>query len=937
MSLYSAEDILLWLHHAQAEFLAALAEGDDALAQFQAQWDRVRACVDCDPTLPSSTLALSHAVGISIAQIAEVMLDQEATTHTIEDELTKDLLAGLECHDASSELADEQSGAEHSSTPLPPYIEPCYRWLVNHLDNPYPTKPMKEQLLDQARQRTSPDVAQHLSVGDIDDWFIAARARMGWGDIRRRLFGGSRSLMLQSTRLMWGTEETPRDFTDGCITKRKVSQPKREEVQPHLRSSHDVVAFEVKPKASSACEEPLHPHSHTTLQPDVELALAHLEVTAKEMYGLEPTELVDALNSSAVDRQIATQDLVAFRAALKAATVAKQRQSRREQRRAQKDRSDAQRREEERKCYPSPEPPSADELSCSESDEDVDDFYAADDASDDEDEDDEDLDARPSDLMAQMCPQLVSTSFSEDGSATEDEDSDSDDTDESTDDEDGDSDSDSENDTDSEEEDEEEEEEVPMKIAGAKRGRNDDEEVSPLAKKPRVFSPPVRRRPQAIRVPLPSPAPSSRGSTPTSPVSPTPKARRPAQATSLLAAHPMKKREKLQEELRKAGLAPPSAPVLMGPDGVPLGTVRPRSSPNVASPPSVSVSLPLPSRNVPSGGIKVTGDPTPWVNWDLEAHIQPPSEHNVAANSSADSVDAALSPGRTRSLSRSPSISSISSACSSSSSGSDTDSLFSVKSDATDVTEPDEATTADETTLQSRSASSSRDTTPHKKRTPPPSSNAIPATIDPRFDPALWSKYDLSPPAEGRLHPSDGRRPSTFVPTKLDVRVANLAQNPARRWSASKRSPARVIHAAAPIVSYHHAMGSIASPTQVAFGEGQLTSVLATGQKAGNARRRTTPVQRRVTPKAQEPSEPSSLADGILSSGLADVCRDAPKPAKAPKNDRRYFERRERRLSKSSPVDSAETVRARLAEIEQQAARLEAERQTLQRLASVGG
>ncbi|KAI5898045.1 mating-type protein A-alpha Z4 [Schizophyllum commune H4-8] len=930
MSLYSAEDILEWLHHAQAEFLTALAEGDDALAQFQAQWDRVRACVDCDPTLPSSTLALSHAVGISIAQIAEVMLDQEATNHTIEDELTKDLLAGLERHDASSALADEKTGAELSATPLPPYIEPCYRWLVNHLDNPYPTKAIKEELLDQARQRTSPDVAQHLALGDIDNWFIAARARMGWGDIRRRLFGGSRSLMLQSTRLMWGTEETSRDFTDGCIAKRKGAQPKREEVQPHLRSSHDVVAFKIPPKASPACEEPLHPQSFAALQPDVEFALAHLEVNAKEMYGLEPTELADSLNSSAVDRQFATQDLVAFRAALEAATAAKQRQARREQRRAQKDRMDAQRRAEDRKCYPSPEPLSADELSGTESDEDLDDFYASDDASDDEDDDGEDLDTRPSDLMAQMCPQLVATAFSKDGSATEDEDSNSDDTDESTDDED--EDSDSENDSDSEDEEEEdEEEEEPVKIAGAKRGRNDDEEVSPLAKKPRIFSPPVRPRPQAIRVSLPSPAPSSRGSTPTSPVSPSPKAKRPAQATSLLASHPMKKREKLQEELRKAGLAPPSAPVLMGPDGVPLGTVRSRSSPSVSSPPSVSVSLPLPSRGVPSGGIKVTGDPTPWVNWDLEAHTQAPRDLTAATKSSAGcSVDAVPLPGKSRSLTRSPSISSISSACSTSSSGSDTDSLFSVTSDATDITEPDEATTADETTTQSTSASSSRDTTSQQKRMPP-------LSIDPRFDPALWSKYDLSPPADGRLHPSDGLRPSAFVPTKLDVRVANLAQNPARHWSASKRSPTRASHAAAPIVSYHHATGSIASPAQVAFGEGQLTSVLATGQKAGNARRRTTPVQRRVTPKAQETSEPSSLVDGILSSGLADVCREAPKPAKAPKNDRRYLERRERRLSKSSPVDSADTVRTRLAEIEQEAARLEAERQSLQRLASVGG
>ncbi|KAL1740593.1 mating-type protein A-alpha Z4 [Schizophyllum fasciatum] len=978
MSFYCEEDILQWLSHAQAELLVALSHGDEALNQFQAQWDRVRASVDSDPSLQTSTLALSHTVGISIAHIVEVMLEQESSTHTIEEELTKDLLAGLERRqlpqpsDAAKDLEPRcvniqllscpiVTHGSRSSSPLPPYIEPCYKWLVNHLENPYPTKSTKEQLLQQTRLSMRSEAADSITLAEIEEWFLAARARIGWGDVRRRIFDGSRALMLQATRHMWGDHQDSSKFMAGCVSSRKAgatsllaSRNNHQNIQADLRSAYDVVAFKVEYTNDSSVtrEESLHPSPAPALRPDVELALAGLEVNAREMYGLEPTELADSLETSGVDR---VSDVTTVKTALAAASAERQRQARREQRQAKKAKTEARQRAEDRKCYPSPEPPSADELSSSASDEDLDGFNASD------SEDEEDFDGPPSELMAQMYPQLVPTAsigsdlFARRSSElwrehfADDEDSDDDSSSESSD---GDSEG-SGSGSDDDSDDEEVYEEQPEQLAGTKRSRDVDDDGHVL-KKPRLLSPPVPRRPRAICTYLPSPTPSSRGSSPSSPVSPLSCSMETAHGSGRVnspTARPKQistavcKSLSMREELRRAGLSLPFTPILMGSDGVPLGTVRskrPRPSTTSAS---VSVQPSACRARVASqSGIKVNGDPTPWVNWNLDAltpedtvvYSSPPQCSSISSN--VPSTDHRVDNPAVPSLSRSASVSFMSSACSSSES-SDTASLFSNASDGTDATDPDEPVFSDE----ARPASVDSSHSPSWRESSP---DLPPAGTDVLFDPYVWSQYDLSPPSDGEFHSSSGDHgASAFVPTKFDIQPAKLAPLPIRRRDASMRPPSRlVLSTAEPVVSYQQAVGTITSPRLSSFGQGQLTGALAVGEKAGNSRRKT-PVKRRRPPspsaKARQAAPPSALAEDILSSGLLDDISKASlsgfqrvTKAKSTTLDDRSSKSTTNALPRERAVD---LLRARLLEIEQQAARLEAERRALEQIASTAG
>lgn len=64
----------------------------------------------------------------------------------------------------------------------PPYIELAYKWLLNNLHNPYPTKGVKDSLSSKAGCNRS----------SIDAWFIDVRKRIGWNCLRKQQFSNKR-------------------------------------------------------------------------------------------------------------------------------------------------------------------------------------------------------------------------------------------------------------------------------------------------------------------------------------------------------------------------------------------------------------------------------------------------------------------------------------------------------------------------------------------------------------------------------------------------------------------------------------------------------------------------------------------------------------------------------------------------------------------------
>lgn len=891
------------------------------------------------------------------------MISQDEENRTIEgiflDELAHEFLA-TETH------ADKDA----SVLPVLPYIGSCYTWLLNNLHNPYPSRIIKERLLRAAlgdAQRTkasgflspppspkrsiTPLPSDTVTLDDIDNWFIAARARIGWSELRDAKFDGSRSLMLQAARLMWCSQEE-RDFMTGCVSQREANdrRVKTEEVMPHLRSPYESVSHDFVPVAPTT--EPTFMQSGTALAPDVELAFTVLEETAKELYAhrMDPTELVGTLKSSATDRRQVDQPTLAdvdqlgstsFKAALAEAVAAKRRDARRDQRRVKKIKTEVQRRAAERRCYPSPEPSSAED-SQSSSEDDID--------GSDAEESDVDEDGLPSELLSPFTS-LFPPSTTTESLLTDDEGNDSEASDESeSEDEEGEdetedefSDEDDSDDSDGDEEDWE----PPAPLAGSKRQREDIADEVPAEKKQRTWVPYMQ---------LPSPAPESRSCSPCSPVRPT-REGSPPETTFIPAVHaswsarfgthstPKKKSSRRADVVR---LTPPPAPVHLGADGVPLGTVRGRiQRPHHAGQSYVHLHLPFTQLSNPPKprlqGLRVSGDPTPWVNWDLSGGQS--NMHQARSSGTSGSMQDASespttsSPSPTTTLSRSSSTSSLSSQRSVSSASSDPNvsdmcSIFSTATDETCLTEPYENV---------RDCSTKVATEPIVDDVPAPVNSSA---FDPSlFDPHVWSNYDLNACFDGHFQDQQCHSATTFVPNRLQVHA--VTAKAVKHNGKPACSPTRLAHSlAAPVVSYQQAVGTLASPSRATFDRAQIAATLAKGTKAGEVLRNSSnpsKAQRRSTSPntATEPvvlASPSDLVHSVLSSGLVPVAEGQPmESVEVSKKASNYLRRRTSKSAAQSVFDdSADAVHARLAEIEQQAVRLEEERKELKKLASSG-
>ncbi|KAL1708310.1 hypothetical protein EV121DRAFT_277281 [Schizophyllum commune] len=82
----------------------------------------------------------------------------------------------------------------------PERLEPCYNWLASHLHNPYPTREEREALAREC-DRTVPAITA---------WFVAARQRIGWSQLRATRFGRSQILMVAAASRFWPERDTTR-------------------------------------------------------------------------------------------------------------------------------------------------------------------------------------------------------------------------------------------------------------------------------------------------------------------------------------------------------------------------------------------------------------------------------------------------------------------------------------------------------------------------------------------------------------------------------------------------------------------------------------------------------------------------------------------------------------------------------------------------------
>lgn len=173
-------------------YISALTLGDAALVEFDHYWTTLITQVTHGietRSLQDDVVRLAHKSATFIASCGNCIVACEQSAASMIAE-TRDALAHLTLDPLSKEA---RSHSSFRVTPPPPYVPAAYEWLAENIHNPYPTSDVKSTLACRSG----------LSTRDIHEWFRGARRSIGWVDICKKHFRGSRTLAVEAvTRIL---------------------------------------------------------------------------------------------------------------------------------------------------------------------------------------------------------------------------------------------------------------------------------------------------------------------------------------------------------------------------------------------------------------------------------------------------------------------------------------------------------------------------------------------------------------------------------------------------------------------------------------------------------------------------------------------------------------------------------------------------------------
>ncbi|KAI0785029.1 hypothetical protein C8Q75DRAFT_341558 [Abortiporus biennis] len=165
-------------------FRAAINDGHPALEAFESDWDQLR--LDLERSLSCSSiepedLAVVHTVSLQIESLSQSLAKMEQTASSVTESMISDIgdiLSNMAITDSSSSPLSYR----HVHVPIPSYIKEAFFWLLDNIHDPYPSPHDKLQL--------SHDVG--CSTRMLTEWFKSMRHCIGWTDMCKRHFAGSR-------------------------------------------------------------------------------------------------------------------------------------------------------------------------------------------------------------------------------------------------------------------------------------------------------------------------------------------------------------------------------------------------------------------------------------------------------------------------------------------------------------------------------------------------------------------------------------------------------------------------------------------------------------------------------------------------------------------------------------------------------------------------
>nr|AAD33325.1 mating-type protein beta 1 [Coprinopsis cinerea] len=163
----------------------------DAFLRACSQFDSL--AHSCHESLSDETMEMILDFSAPLEALSTSMVELENQKEVALNQL--DLAELLSTQTAALKLTEEENDAPLNTTP---YIEPCARWLKDNCHNPYPSQQVRSEIATQTRTARK----------DIDAWFIDARRRIGWNELRRKHFNNKRAEIVRAASIFFNADPT---------------------------------------------------------------------------------------------------------------------------------------------------------------------------------------------------------------------------------------------------------------------------------------------------------------------------------------------------------------------------------------------------------------------------------------------------------------------------------------------------------------------------------------------------------------------------------------------------------------------------------------------------------------------------------------------------------------------------------------------------------
>nr|AAD33331.1 mating-type protein beta 1 [Coprinopsis cinerea] len=147
--------------------------------------------LSCQESLTDETLDLVDDFVAPLSTLSSNMVELDAKKEAASGEFSSNLV-GL--FSTQLNVVDD-----YNDESTPSYLEPCARWLKDNCHNPYPSAEVRSEIANRTRTPRK----------DIDAWFIDARRRIGWNDLRRKHFDNKRVKIVQAASIFFNSDLVP--------------------------------------------------------------------------------------------------------------------------------------------------------------------------------------------------------------------------------------------------------------------------------------------------------------------------------------------------------------------------------------------------------------------------------------------------------------------------------------------------------------------------------------------------------------------------------------------------------------------------------------------------------------------------------------------------------------------------------------------------------